>query len=57
MTNINRQYRYYKYLWSYSMTDNGNMSGGIGTESNAFRHALWSATMSTQFGNEIVTQA
>ena len=39
------------------MTDNGNMSGGIGSESNAFRHALWSATMSNQFGNEISTQA
>jgi RHS repeat-associated protein len=39
------------------MTDGGNMSGGIGSESNAFRHALWSATMSNQFGNEISTQA
>lgn len=39
------------------MTDDGNMSGGIGSESNAFRHSLWSATMSTRFGEEIATQA
>ncbi|WP_417940944.1 DUF6973 domain-containing protein [Flavobacterium sp. RS13.1] len=39
------------------MTDNGNMSGGIGSESNAFRHALWSATMSTRYDEEIATKA
>jgi hypothetical protein len=39
------------------MTDNNNMTGGIGRESNAFRHALWSATMTNQFGSEIATQA
>jgi RHS repeat-associated protein len=37
------------------MTDNGNMTGGIGSESNAFRHALWSGTMANQFGNETAT--
>jgi hypothetical protein len=35
------------------MADDGNMSGGIRTESNAFRHALWSATMSTQLGTKL----
>ncbi|WP_170265190.1 DUF6973 domain-containing protein, partial [Salibacter halophilus] len=28
---------------------NGNMSDGIGTERNAFRHALWSATITNEY--------
>lgn len=39
------------------MTDNGNMSGGIGSESNAFRHALWSGAIASEFGNKIATRA
>lgn len=30
--------------------ENGNMSVGIGTERNAFRHALWSSTITSEFG-------
>lgn len=37
------------------MTDNENMSAGIGSESNAVRHTLWSATMANQFGKETAT--
>jgi hypothetical protein len=31
----------------------GNMSKGHGSESNAFRHALWQATIASQYGEEI----
>jgi hypothetical protein len=31
---------------------NGNMSVGIGTERNAFRHALWSSAITSEFGAE-----
>lgn len=31
------------------VAENGNMTVGIGTERNAFRHALWSATIAHEF--------
>jgi len=38
------------------LAENGNMSLGIGSERNAFRHSLWSATITSQFGNEVATE-
>jgi RHS repeat-associated protein len=38
------------------MSEGGNMTSGDGGEQNAFRHALWSATITQQFGAETATQ-
>ena len=35
------------------MAENGNMTTGVGSERNGFRHALWSATMANKYGNKI----
>ncbi len=37
------------------MENNSNMTSGIGGESNAFRHVLWSATLTNLFGSETAT--
>jgi RHS repeat-associated protein len=38
------------------LSEGGNMTTNDGSEQNAFRHALWSATITQQFGGEIATQ-
>jgi RHS repeat-associated protein len=35
------------------VADNGNMTVGIGTERNALRHGIWSATMAARFGSQV----
>ncbi len=37
------------------MAENDNMSVGIGSERNGFRHALWSATIASRFGQQAAT--
>lgn len=39
------------------MAEGGNMSVGEGSERNAFRHALWSATINNEFGEDIGERA
>lgn len=34
----------------------GSLSSGLGGEQNAFRHALWSATMTKEFGSNRATE-
>lgn len=38
------------------VAEDGNMTVGEGSESNAVRHALWSATMTSEFGSEAATK-
>ena len=41
---------------SRHVAENNNMSIGLGSERNAFRHALWSATMKNEFGEKAATR-
>ena len=38
------------------VAEDGNMTRDIGSERNGFRHVLWSATMSNQFGDKIASR-
>ena len=35
------------------VAENGNMTTGVGSERNGFRHALWSATIANKYGDKI----
>ena len=41
---------------SRHVAENNNMSIGLGSERNAFRHALWSATTKNEFGEKAATR-